>query len=49
MLSLALGKEAILNDSIVAIAAHLCCLISRSIPTLCLAKNALLNFLSSYI
>lgn len=49
MLPPALGKETILNDTIVAIAANLCYLISTSVPTLNLAENALLNFLSSYI
>lgn len=43
----ALAKEAILNDTIVAMAANSCCLISRSIPTVSLAENVLLNFLSS--
>lgn len=49
MMPPALGKETILNDAIVAIAAKLCCFISTSIPTLSLAENAPLNFLSSYI
>lgn len=49
MLPSALGKEAILHDTSVAIAAHLHCLISISIPTLLFAENALQNFLSSYI
>lgn len=49
MLLPALGKEAILNDTIVAIAANLCCLISKSISILNLAENALLNLLPSYI
>lgn len=46
LLPTALGKEAILNDSTVAIVANLCCLVSRSVPALNLAENALLNFLS---
>lgn len=49
MLPPALGKEAILHDTSVAIAAHLHCLISRFIPTLLFTENALQNFLSSYI
>lgn len=49
MLPPAVEKEAILHDTSVAIAAHLHCLISRSIPTLLFAENALQNFLSSYI
>lgn len=46
MLPPALEKETVLNDTIVAIDANLCCLISTSVPTLQLAENALLNFLS---
>jgi hypothetical protein len=45
-LPLALGKEAILNNMTVAIAANLGCLIRRFKPTLNFAENALLNFLS---
>lgn len=45
----ALGKETVLNGIIVATAANLCCCISRPIPTLDLADNALLHLLSSYI
>ena len=49
MLPPALGKEAIMNDTIVAMTANLCCLVSKSIPTLSLPENVLLNFPSSYI
>lgn len=45
----ALGKETVLNGITVAIAANLRCCISRPIPTLDLAENALLNLLSSYV
>lgn len=49
MLLSALGKEAILNDTIVAIVANLCCPFRRSIFTLSLPDNALLSLLSSYV
>ena len=49
MLLPALGKETILNGTIVATAANLRCHTSRSISTFNLAENALLNFLSSSI